>query len=118
VDPKVIVSILIRVTYNHGMTPKEKDNLTSIFYLLMRDYVPTGTIAKLVQDLERCPGPHEYTSKHLAAYAAELIDRAVQTPQTATVDTGDLANEVKKLRAEVERIRNSLPVYNDGFQDP
>jgi hypothetical protein len=57
------------------MTPQEKDNLTSIFYLLMRDHVPTGTIAKLVQDLEKIPGPHEYTSKHLAAYAGEFVDR-------------------------------------------
>ena len=60
------------------MTDQEKDNLTSIFYLLMRDYVPTGELAKLVTDLERIPGPHEYTSKHLAAYAQELVERAAR----------------------------------------
>jgi len=102
------------------MTPEEKDNLTSVFYLLMRDYVPTGTIAKLVQDLEKHPGPHEFTSKYLAAYAGELVERIAKVPQSPS--SNKPSPSLESLRKEIEVLRQKIaemgPIRNDGFQDP
>ena len=52
------------------------DNIVCFFYLLMRDYLPTGEVAEIIQQLEKLEmEPINYTNKHLEAYAKELVGR-------------------------------------------
>ena len=55
-----------------------QDKLTTVFYLLMRDSVPTGALRKVLKEIENHTGRQVYTNKYLAKmateYAANLIN--------------------------------------------
>ena len=52
-------------------------NLTIFLYLLMRDYLPTGEVAKIVKEIEESIDGKEpiFTAKGLGEYAEELAKR-------------------------------------------
>jgi hypothetical protein len=53
-----------------------KENLVAFLYMLMRDSLPTGEVARLVVEVEKTKGQEiAFTSKGLEAYARELSDR-------------------------------------------
>ena len=54
------------------------ENLVAFFYLLMRDHLPTGAVVDVVKVLEEKHDPIVFTSKHLEAYARELVERLVK----------------------------------------
>lgn len=54
------------------------ERLQAFLYLVMRDKLPCGVVAKIVKDLEKYEGDHYvFTNKHLAAYTAELCGRLI-----------------------------------------
>ena len=57
------------------------DNLKTFLYLLMRDKLPTGDVAELVQQIESTEiGQKVYTAKPLADYAEQLANRIFSAP--------------------------------------
>ena len=57
-----------------------KETLTLFFYLLMRDELPTGKVARIVNDISYLENISEvkYTNKHLAKYSEELASRLME----------------------------------------
>lgn len=52
------------------------ERLQAFLYLMMRDELPLGVVAKIVKDIEKFEGDHcVFTNKHLAAYAQDLCNR-------------------------------------------
>jgi hypothetical protein len=56
--------------------PKVDDALTSFFYQLMRDHVPVGKVARMIEEMEDSDS-HMFllSNQHLAAYARECVAR-------------------------------------------
>jgi len=61
---------------------KVEDRLTTFFYLLMRNELPTGVVAELVKEVEGCNGMTVYTAKGVAVYAKELAQRLLRVEKT------------------------------------
>lgn len=77
VTPRMIVNEVTR------LVEQEKhhvERLQIVLYLLMRNDVPTGVLAKQVQEVREVEkeGGAEFTSEHLAAYAEELAHRILE----------------------------------------
>lgn len=55
----------------------EDARLHLFMYLLLRDYLPSGQVAKIVQEVECADDTAEFifTAKPIADYAHQLIDR-------------------------------------------
>ena len=53
------------------------NKLTAFLYIMMRDEVPTGTIAKVIQDIDEIIGDDEteYSNDHLKAMAEDYAKR-------------------------------------------
>jgi hypothetical protein len=53
------------------------ERMVCFFYLLMRNELPTGVVAELVQEIEKTEvgADFEFTNKHLAAMAEEYVKR-------------------------------------------
>lgn len=69
-----------------------RERLTELFYLLMRDVVPSGEVAKLVKQVEDRfqraePGKTVFTAKGMENYARELATRVVGVEPAPDVDT-------------------------------
>lgn len=62
------------------MEKRSVARLRLVFYLLMRDDVPSGIVAKRVQEVAEVEkvGVSKFTSEHLAAYAMELAERTLE----------------------------------------
>jgi hypothetical protein len=58
------------------------DQLTNFLYTLMRDHLPTGTVERLVLQIEeeQTKQPITYTNGWLAAYSNYLALRLISTP--------------------------------------
>lgn len=62
-----------------GSNPMPRSNamkLTTFLYLLMRDTVPTGEVARIVKEIESSLDQEPcFTNKHLASYAEEIAKK-------------------------------------------
>lgn len=55
---------------------QQQDSVKTLFYLLLRDHLPAGTVEGLVADVEAQRGRRPvYSNEFLASYAAELSAR-------------------------------------------
>lgn len=78
-----------------------EDRLTRFLYLLMRDHLPTGVIAKLIEQINET-GDREviFSNKQLEAmassYAVELIDVEAVTREMKIADESPHEHEVVK----------------------
>ena len=55
------------------MIDPARDPLKQLFYLLMRDHLPTGKVEEAMLQVRQCRGKFlQYSAPHLEAYAAEL----------------------------------------------
>ncbi len=54
---------------------QQQDSVKTLFYLLLRDHLPAGTVEGLVADVEAQSGRPVYSNEFLAGYAAELSAR-------------------------------------------
>lgn len=68
------------------MTPLQlRDNRTQVlFYLLLRDHLPSGTVHELVDSIKG--DEYIYTSKPLAQLAADLRDRLFKPVETTSTE--------------------------------
>lgn len=56
---------------------KSKSKLVTFLYLMMRDVVPTGEIAKTILDADSLEPERVFTNPHLAALASDYADRLI-----------------------------------------
>jgi len=49
--------------------------LVCLFYLLMRDEMPTGRLVNIIKEIEKKGPPYVYTAYDLAEYARVLVKR-------------------------------------------
>lgn len=55
-----------------------KNNLTALIYMLLRDGLPAGRMEWIVQQIETIKDPISYSNKFLAGYAEELSSRLIK----------------------------------------
>jgi len=58
------------------MQPNHK--LTAFLYLLIRDHLPSGKVAKLIMDVHKITENIEYTNEHLEALAKDYATRITE----------------------------------------
>lgn len=63
----------------HRKRPDAEDRLTTVFYILMRDHLPFGTVELLMQQhVEKSADTSIYCNGLLARYAEELAQRVLR----------------------------------------
>jgi len=70
------------------MAVRTRDVFVALFYDLMRDHLPTGTVEALVVEQEQYAHMEFLLQGPMALYAVELVDRlrACQAPEEAPPD--------------------------------
>ena len=64
----------------HRKRAGPEDRLTTFLYLLMRDYLPLGTVELIFQQhIDPADGTSVYSNGHLARYAEGLAKRLLRT---------------------------------------
>jgi hypothetical protein len=63
-----------------------EERITCLFYILMRDELPTGKLVEAIGQVEECVavGKPNYTAKQLAEYAHELYVRLLTAKRVET----------------------------------
>lgn len=60
-----------------------RDSLTQFLYLLMRDYLPTGSVESIMNQVRACKGKEvTHSAPNLESYATSLADEIRATGET------------------------------------
>jgi hypothetical protein len=82
VDPEVLGANLLSGTIPEVarapvLKADARERIVSLLYTLMRDLLPAGVMEQQVRDIERCPGPYQFSNEQLRDYARQLTVRIV-----------------------------------------
>lgn len=96
------------------------DNLTSVFYQLLRDYIPAGQLEKVVREVAAEPEVRTYSNGFLAQYANNLANYVASINKNRLKKALDTAFEEKteeQLIGEVEKINQAIKDMGDDAFD-
>jgi hypothetical protein len=90
--------------------------LTCFLYLLMRDELTPGTVARLV---EQSPWHvHSFTNEHLEAYATEVANELIRPIETNGRKRTNASKSVKRSRIDARKQNTARPARVEASKVP